>query len=268
MGSTKKYIFRFITLQRRNYFGKFLSRISKSLQNALENKMNDNELSGEYRVLRILAKSNPKVVFDVGANMGFWTKELKKYSSKSEVYLFEPVPETFSVLTQNLEGLPNLNFFQLALSNSVETLDFKYYPDNSYFSSIYSSFSNPNFKLLKVEALNGDEFCYSNNVDSIDILKIDVEGAEEKVLEGFARMIGEQKIRVIQFEYGPFNIESRVLLKDFYNILKQNGYRVGKIYPKWIDWSEYSIEKENFILSNFIAISRNDSSIFELLENA
>jgi hypothetical protein len=59
-----------ITLQKNNYVGKFLNVISNSLRNALENKMNDNELSGEYRVVRKLAELNPKIVFDVGANVG------------------------------------------------------------------------------------------------------------------------------------------------------------------------------------------------------
>ena len=65
----KKKLFHFITLQKRNFLGKSLDKISSSLRNALENKMNDNELSGEYRLLRIISKSNTKVVFDVGANV-------------------------------------------------------------------------------------------------------------------------------------------------------------------------------------------------------
>jgi hypothetical protein len=85
------------------------------------------------------------------------------------------------------------------------------------------------------------------------------------VLVGFSKRLKEQKIKVIQFEYGPLNLDSHFLLKDFYKLLEGNGYRIGKIYPTWIDWTGYSIEKENFILSNFLAVSIKDNSIFDSL---
>lgn len=264
----KKKLFHLITLQKRNFLGKALEKLSSSARNALENKMNDNELSGEFRVLRIVGKSNPKVVFDVGANVGNWTKELKKFSPSSTVYLFEPVPQTFEKLSQNLNQHQHVNLNQLALSDYKGTMEFNFYPSNSYFSSIYKTTLDSNFQSLEVNTLTGDEFCDQNQIETIDILKIDVEGAENKVLNGFSRRIKEQKIKVIQFEYGPQNIESRFLLKDFYEMLEVNGYRIGKIYPTWIDWSGYSVEKENFILSNFLAVTQKSDSIIDSLKNA
>lgn len=229
--------------------------------------MNDNELSGEYRVLRIFAKNNPKVVFDVGANVGNWTKELKQYSPDSVVYSFEPVPQTFEKLCQNLKEEKMVYPHEIALSDREGTLVFNFYPSNSYFSSIYKTTLDSNFQTLSVNTISGDTFCDEQNIDEIDFLKIDVEGAENKVLVGFSRRIKERKIKVIQFEYGPHNIESRFLLKDFFELLEGNGYRIGKIYPTWVDWSEYTIEKENFILSNFLALSIAEKSVFENLEN-
>lgn len=263
----KKRLFHLITLQKRNFLGKKLQGIASSLRNALENKMNDNELSGEYRVLRILAKSNPKVVFDVGANVGNWTKELKQYSPDSEVYSFEPVPQTFEKLCQNLKGMLKVKPKPFALSDREGSLKFNFYPSNSYFSSIHKNTLGSNFETILVNTISGDAFCDEQNIEEIDYLKIDVEGAENKVLEGFSQRIKEQKIKVIQFEYGPQNIESRFLLKDFYELLEGNGYRIGKIYPNWIDWSGYTIEKENFILANFLAVSQKSDSIIDSIKN-
>jgi FkbM family methyltransferase len=258
----KKRLFHLITLQRRSFLGGKLQSISTSLRNALENKINDNELSGEYRILRIFAQSNPMVVFDVGANVGNWTRELKVYSPDSEVYSFEPIPQTFDKLCQNLKGVQKVNPIPIALSDRVGTLEFNFYPSSSYLSSIYKTTLDSHFQTLSVNTITGDAFCDDQHIEKIDFLKIDVEGAENKVLEGFSRRLREKKIKVIQFEYGPLNVDSRFLLKDFYELLEENGYRIGKIYPSWIDWSGYRVEKENFILSNFLAVRSEYGSIF------
>lgn len=264
----KKRIYYFITLQKRNFFGRFLEFISNSIKNSLENKMNDNELSGEYRVIRKIAKLKPEVVFDVGANMGSWTTEFKKHSPESKVFLFEPVPETFHVLNQNMKLLHDVYPNELALSNICGSFDFKYYPANSYFSSIYSTNLDSQFLKITVNSITGDEFCDRNRISRIDYLKIDVEGLEDKVILGFSKRLQNQDIDMIQFEYGPINVESKFLLKDFFEFFEKYGYKVGKIYPTWIDWSLYRVEKENFILSNFIAVSTKSKIADKLLKDA
>jgi len=262
----KKRFFHLITLQKNNFVGKFLGVISNSLRNALENKMNDNELSGEYRIVRKLAKLNPKVVFDVGANVGIWTQELKKYSPDSIVYLFEPIPDTFTRLVQNIAVLSDVLPTQIALSDKSGEIEMNYYPSQSYFSSIYPTSLGKDGIKLTVKTIAGDEFCNQNNIGQIDILKIDVEGAEQKVLEGFKGFLKGQRIKIIQFEYGPQSLDSKFLLKDFYQVLGEFGYKVGKIYPNWIDWTPYELEKENFILSNFIAVSSKSQNFTEVFQ--
>ncbi|TDQ19584.1 FkbM family methyltransferase [Algoriphagus boseongensis] len=265
--SFKKRTFHWITRQKRTAFGRLLSRFSLGIHHALENKINDNELSGEYWVLRKLAKLQLQIVFDVGANVGNWTKELKKNSPGSQVYLFEPVPETFDKLLQNLSKLESVYPNQLALSDSEGMLEFNFYPSQSYFSSVYPSSFGKESVIKQVPSTAGDYFCQKNQLSQIDLMKIDVEGLEGKVLAGFKEMIKNQKIRTIQFEYGPQAIDSKFLLRDFYDFFEENGYRVGKIYPSWIDWSTYSSGKENFILSNFLAVVSSDTKVFDLFPN-
>ncbi|WP_169714373.1 FkbM family methyltransferase [Algoriphagus antarcticus] len=232
----------------------------------MENKMNDNELSGEYRVVRKLAELKPKIVFDVGANIGIWTQELKKYAPDSIVYLFEPIPDTFDRLIQNLSVLNEVHPSQIALSNKLGEFEMNYYPNQSYFSSIYPTSLGKDGIKVKVQTISGDEFCFQNSIEHINILKIDVEGAEEKVLEGFQGFLENQKISMVQFEYGQHSLDSKFLLKDFYTLFENYGYKVGKIYPNWIDWSAYDLSMENFILSNFIAVSPKAENYSETLK--
>jgi len=73
-----------------------------------------------------------------------------------------------------------------------------------------------------------DNFCEKNHIDFIDMLKMDVEGHEFRVLQGSKRMLENRKINYIQFEFGGSNIDSRTYFKDFYDLLKKDYtiYRV------------------------------------------
>lgn len=262
----KKLLYRFITKNKDTFLGKILRSASKTIIDALENKDNNHLTNGEFWLISALKDSDVKTVFDVGANVGLWTNQFKKKHPTSEIYSFEPVPETFEKLVENTQNLKDVRLFNLALSDSNDSLEFNYYPNNSYFSSIYDhplTGQKPEKKLVKAQ--KGDDFCEEFRIQTIDLLKIDTEGSEPKVLSGFQKMIESRKIKMIQFEYGEINIKSRFLLKDFYEVLEKNGYFIGKIYPDYIEFSPYEKGKENFIISNFLAVQSMESKIIHLL---
>ena len=63
----------------------------------------------------------------------------------------------------------------------------------------------------------GETFLLENKIQNVDLLKIDVEGHELKVIKGFGDHI--KNVRLIQFEYGVYNITSKDLLWDFFSYL-------------------------------------------------
>ena len=76
-------------------------------------------------------------------------------------------------------------------------------------------------------------------------------------------MIENQKIKFIQFEYGPSNINSKIFLKDFFIFFKNKNYKIFRLYPNWIKpIDKYSIKLENFIPVNYAVIL--DQSISKL----
>ena len=93
-----------------------------------------------------------------------------------------------------------------------------------------------------------------HGITHVDFLKLDVEGAENRVLQGFANALQDRLIDVIQFEYGRANIISKFLLYDFYVLFQKYGYKVGKIYPNYVDFREYSSDDENFLGPNYLAV--------------
>lgn len=259
--SIKKRIFWLIAIQRKNRIGSLLFSISQSLSNALNNKINDSRLNGEYNFLERLDSKKIKVVFDVGANVGRWALKFNELHPNALIYAFEPVPETFKRLDEVSNKNTGIFAHRKALSDHSGKLVFHFFPNQSTFSSVFHHSMGKEGVKIEVESITGDEFCKNNSIDFIDLLKIDTEGFESKVLLGFKEMFEKGLIKMVQFEYGPLALESRFLLADFYNFFENYGFEVGKIFPNWIDFRPYSKEMENFVLSNFVAINSRHKSL-------
>ena len=100
-----------------------------------------------------------------------------------------------------------------------------------------------------------DEYCAEQGIEQIDLLKLDVEGHELAVLRGGQKMIQEGRIKRIQFEYGPCNIDSRVLLRDLFTFFETLEYDVYKITPrKLVKLRAYDRRLEYFQYKNFAAL--------------
>lgn len=264
INNIKKRVFWVIARQRKNFLGKVLFSLSQSLSHALNNKISDSNLNGEYRFLKNLNHSDIHIVFDVGANRGNWTRKFREFNLNAQINAFEPVPETFEKLKLNTKALSHVKTNLAALSDCEEILDFNFYPDKSSWSSAFNHDSNNRSINLKVNCIQGDKYCLENNIQQIDLLKIDTEGFESKVLAGFKKMFENGQIKIVQFEYGPLALESRFLLADFYEFFENYGFEVGKIFPNQIDFRPYSWNMENFILSNFVAVKKDKR---EMLKN-
>ena len=60
-------------------------------------------------------------------------------------------------------------------------------------------------------------------MEDIDLLKLDVEGHELEVLRGGVRMFAQRRVKMVSFEFGGCNIDSRTYFRDFYYFFQENG---------------------------------------------
>jgi hypothetical protein len=106
---------------------------------------------------------------------------------------------------------------------------------------------------LEAEVITGDSYCRERGIDHVDMLKIDTEGADHLVLAGFSQMLSAGRIGVIQFEYGRLSATTKFMLADFYQLLEPQGYRLGKLFPTYVDFKPYDVRDENLEGPNYVA---------------
>jgi len=219
----------------------------------------DFNTNGEKLVLSSLINKNTKIIFDVGANIGDWTASANFAGVNSTIYSFEPIPKLFESLNHRFKNNPLIKINPFAISNIKGKTNFDYYPDNSGLSGIHNrqilndlGFTKINFD---VDLITLDEFCLMSKIESIDFLKIDTEGNEYFVLLGAKDLLSNSKIRYIQFEYGGTYTDSKTTLKDVYDFLRGNKYKIYKITTNFLVYiPEWTSNLENYLYSNFLAV--------------
>lgn len=229
-------------------------------------KYENDQVSGEdfvinYILPKVVLKSNA-VLFDVGANIGNYSKKLRSKFDNVYIYSFEPNPYAYDKLQINLSSL-SIHYYKLGLSSQNNTrMIYSYASENdSQHSSLYKKvFTDIHQSNDIIEAefktISIDEFCKNNHIDYINFIKIDTEGHEYEILKGAKKMINDGKIGIIQFEFNEMNIISRVFLKDFYDLL--NEYFIYRLdSKKLIPLLSYSSINEIFKYQNLLAIHQN-----------
>ena len=151
-------------------------------------------------------------VFDIGANVGLFTMFVHESCANAKTFSFEPIPQTFAALKTNVElyGL-NARVYECGLSKGAGTATFTFYPHVSASSGMYADaiaeeqvtrafMTNQDVRLADYadELMEGrfesqtftcqlrtvSEVIRENNVERIDLLKLDVEKSELDVLMG------------------------------------------------------------------------------------
>lgn len=151
-----------------------------------------------------------ETIFDVGANVGQTALSFSSRLNDSKIFSFEPVSMTFEKLNKNTHALNNVKCFNIALGSNNEEISIKIHNDSkSVLNSLKNEAMNIDGKLEKIKVVTGDTFCKEKNIESIDLLKIDTEGYELEVLNGFKKMIEDGKIKAIYCEVGFSNQNKR-----------------------------------------------------------
>lgn len=178
-------------------------------------------------------------VFDVGANVGELTLLFSRFVGEGgSVHAFEPTSEAFERLAaiSRAASLRNVHLNRLALAENEGAVQLHVYDDDhlSWTSRAQRPLENYGINVKprtieEVPATTIDLYCERNGVAEIDLLKIDVEGAELQVLIGARRMLREQRARCVTFEFGQTTFDMGNTPDQLEAFLKEAGYELRNI---------------------------------------
>lgn len=179
------------------------------------------------------------VVFDVGANVGEISLLFSRFvGPRGQVHSFECSHNTFRRLSEiiSISGSKNIKQNNTCLSDSNGTAEFHIYDDEH---AAWNTMANRplqdygiNIRPISVEKVPTttiDAYCESNNIQRIDLLKIDVEGAEYQVLKGAERMMRERRIKCVIFEFGATTFDMGNDPAEFSKLITSRGYKLRNL---------------------------------------
>jgi FkbM family methyltransferase len=245
--------------QERRAFSGRMATAARAFLDGYENNDHEMATNGEMALLRRLAAVEPRMAFDVGANHGDWTAAALNTLPGVAVHAFEIAPPTYAKLAARFADDPACRTNSFGLGEAEATVPLDYYADNDLLTSRVQGIGlrkdSPCIIDGRLRAARA--YCVEAGIANVDIVKIDVEGAEYQVLEGFGDMLSAGAVGLIQFEFGIANIASRTLLKDFYALLGPAGFEIGKLYPHGAAFAPYSPVMDDFRGPYFVAVHRS-----------
>jgi FkbM family methyltransferase len=162
----------------------------------------DPNTNGEYW---LLDQVGPRVrtAFDVGANEGFWAQALLDRSPGLErLCCWEPGADAFASLQRRLGGDGRVALIPAAVADRGDaSVEFFEAPGEPQVSSLYAGSWASGSRRTTVPVVSLDDEIARIGCKTVDLLKVDAEGADYRVLRGAEKSLKGQSVRIIQFEY-------------------------------------------------------------------
>jgi FkbM family methyltransferase len=184
-----------------------------------------------------LLKFDIKTVIDTGAHAGDFARTIKRLLPGARIISIEPLKDIFVQLENSMRGVPGFSAFNCALGETNTTRQLHC---NTY---TYSSSLLPMTNLHKrafphttqetmetVEVRRLDDLLDGLALQPDILVKLDVQGYEDKVIAGGERLIERAKVLIIEVSFQEL-YEGQPLFDDIYRLLKSKGFTyMGNIY--------------------------------------
>jgi FkbM family methyltransferase len=216
-------------------------------------------LSHEVNSVKKFFKKTPELGIDIGGNVGDYSALLRKKFPDIELHIFEPSSTNISKLSKRFGFDNKTRIIPQAVSNLNGSAElFADSPGSGMGSLIKRKLDHFNVEFTATEVVNTirfeDYWVTKLEKREIDFVKMDVEGYEFNVLNGFGEALNKTKI--IQFEFGGCNIDTRTYFQDFWYFFKEHSFEMYRIAPFGSQHiGKYKEVDEFFSTTNYLCIN-------------
>lgn len=199
--------------------------------------------------VKLILGRSPHCMIDGGAHFGETALNFADEFPDALIFSFEPTPEAFEELRRNTHGYPHIKLTNACLGEKNGTA-ILHVNNNSQTNSLLET-AEESSRWVPAEATMEkmtaevpvyalDDFVPDQINRPVDLLKLDVQGYELKVLQGAARLLGLAAFPLIYLEicYVP-QYRDQTSLPDLYSLLYGYGYRLVSTYPSEFDARGY-----------------------------
>jgi FkbM family methyltransferase len=200
----------------------------KKIHYARRLRQTDAAAEPDLQILRHLIRPASRVI-DIGANVGLYTKFMAGLVGPwGKVYTIEPVPQTFDILSSNIDklGLINVETFNVAVSDQdgfvqMQVPHYKTGGENFYEARIIPETTASELRTVEVHARTLDSLFGPE--DRIEFVKCDVEGHERSCLRGASELLKTSRAAwLIEISGSPDQRDSAAA--EVFALMASHGY--------------------------------------------
>lgn len=189
---------------------------------------------------KLLHQQDVKYIFDLGANIGQTAAKYRRLFPSATIYSFEPTDEAFKTLCETFKDCDFVKPQKLAVTNATGHKQFFSYKDSVTNSLLpvaaradrymFPS-SMETVQCAEVQTITIDEFCRKENIEQINILKMDIQGGEILALQGAVGLLSKQAIDLVYAEVLFSQLyENQANFHEVNKLLEDYGYSLYGIY--------------------------------------
>lgn len=191
-------------------------------------KSRNQDLSYFFSSLKEIGfKSNN--VIDVGANRGYWTRDILAIFPNAKITMIEPQTHLKLHFDDLLSSNPNINFLPIGVGSKSGKFDFtlRNNDDSSTFLMSSSDAKEKGLEQVEIPVKSLNELLKAGDIDMPDMVKIDAEGLDLEVLNGATDLFRKTEIFLVEAA-----VNNHIFPNTFYkviNYMEDNGYRLFDI---------------------------------------
>ena len=220
----------------RKMFAKLLIKLISLLRNfiplnsVLNHKyINKNQVTNLNVVINALKNRgfNPDNIFDIGCFRGLWSKQVLKIYKNSNYYLYDANIENEFFLNDLKKNYQNITYKIKLFSDDIK--DYNFYKMQSGSSIFQENTSHAREKITLKSSLLSDEITSKIKKTYSNLLKIDTQGSEIKILKGLGEFIKNFEVIILEVSVHEYNKNSP-MFDEVISFLKNKDYIMYDIY--------------------------------------